>query len=690
MDAFDEDDALEDEEPELEVEVRGRRRNEGVDRSARAVTNVDLDRAKLESTDLGGVLSRVEGVNVQRVGGLGSQARISLSGFDETQIRFFIDGVPLQYSGYPFGVQNVPVNLAERIEIYKGVVPVHLGTDALGGAFNLITDRRTAGTRASASYELGSFGVQRFSAGARHRDEDSGLFVKTELFLDHADNDYPIYVNVADRTGLITETKVHRFHDSYRAAGGNVEAGFVDRAWAKRFLLRAFVSDYRNEIQHNAIMTVPYGEAEEGAFSSGGSLRYENTFENGVTVRAVGGYMYARSDFLDTSECIYNWFGQCANRRVVPGEIGTRPSDISVWDHTGFIRVSADWELHEDHKLRFATAPSYHDRTGDDRLQDVNDAMNAERNMFKWINGLEYEAHLLEGAFVNSAFVKHYAQTAQSRLDVGGAQAQTSTERLLWGFGDGLRYDLLDWLFTKASYEYATRLPEPQELFGNGGFVLENLGLEPERSHNVNLTLAVSALDLLSGTLDGNVTGFFRDADNLIVLFPAGETLRYENVYGARIWGVESALTWLSPGEYVEIGGNATYQDMRNTSDEGALALFEGDRIPNKPYFWTNGRVRLQKREFAAPGDSLALTWRTRYVHEFYRNWEGAGRKDPGDTVPSQLTHGVVLSYVTSQNSSPQLTFSGEMQNLTDERVYDFLGVQRPGRTIFFKTTVTY
>lgn len=675
---------------EIEVVVRGSTLTDGADRSARAVTIVDLRRVKLESTDLGGVLSRVEGVNVQRVGGLGSDARFSLAGFDETQIRFFIDGVPLQYSGYPFGLQNVPVNFAERVEVYKGVVPVNLGTDALGGAFNLITDRRTTGTRASASYELGSFGLQRFNVGARHRDESSGFFVKAELFLDEADNDYPIYVDVADRTGLITETKVYRFHDAYRAGGGNVEIGLVDRPWARRFLLRAFATDYHSELQHNSIMTVPYGEAQEGAFSTGGSVRYENTFDGGVTARVVGGYVYARSEFLDDTECIYNWFGQCANPQVVPGEIGLRASDVSVWDHSGFLRGNVEWEVHPDHKVRLATAPTYHDRTGDDRLEHINDAMNAQRNMFKWVNGLEYETHAFAGELVNSAFVKNYLQTAQSEETFQQLTAHREVDRFLWGFGDGLRYDLLDWLFAKASYEYATRLPEPKELFGNGGFILENLGLEPEQSHNVNLTLAVDDLVTSAGTLDGNVTAFFRDADNLIVLFPAGESLRYENVYSARVWGLESAITWLAPGEYVELGGNATHQSLRNTSNEGALALFEGDRIPNKPYFWANAWVRLQKREFAAPGDVLSLTWRTRYAHEFYRNWEGAGRKGPEDSVPNQLTHGIVSSYATSMQRTPQLAFSGEMQNITDERVFDFLGVQRPGRSVFFKTTITY
>jgi vitamin B12 transporter len=220
--------------------------------------------------------------------------------------------------------------------------------------------------------------------------------------------------------------------------------------------------------------------------------------------------------------------------------------------------------------------------------------------------------------------------------------------------------------------------------------VLENLGLVPERSHNVNLTLGMDGLPTPLGKLHGNATGFFRDAENLIVLFPAGETLRYENVYEARVLGVEGALSWTSPGEHVELGGNATYQSLRNQSQDGPLSLFEGERIPNKPYFWANARARLQTRAFAAPGDELSLTWYTRYLRDFYRNWEGAGRKGPEDTVPEQLTHGAVLAYVITSRQARQLGFSGEVHNITDERVYDFLGVQRPGRAAYFKATLSY
>lgn len=47
--------------------------------------------------------------------------------------------MPLDTKGSGVSLANLPINIIDRIEIYKGVVPASLGTDALGGAINIIT-----------------------------------------------------------------------------------------------------------------------------------------------------------------------------------------------------------------------------------------------------------------------------------------------------------------------------------------------------------------------------------------------------------------------------------------------------------------------------------------------------------------------------------------------------------------------
>ncbi len=98
--------------------------------SAKAVQVIEAHQVKLKSADLGEVLAQTEGVNVQRGGGLGSNTRFALNGLSGDQVRFFYNGIPLNYTPYSFGIANVPVNMIDRVEIYKGVVPVQFGADA--------------------------------------------------------------------------------------------------------------------------------------------------------------------------------------------------------------------------------------------------------------------------------------------------------------------------------------------------------------------------------------------------------------------------------------------------------------------------------------------------------------------------------------------------------------------------------
>ena len=677
-----------------QVVIRGVSTEDRVRRSAAAVTVVELDEAKRESADVGEVLARVEGVSVQREGGLGSAARFSLAGFDDSQVRFFIDGIPLEYQGFSLGLQNVPLASAERIEVYKGVVPVRLGADSLGGAFDLATDRRTRGTRLAASYQAGSYDTQRFTGNARHLDEKNGVFVKAEGFFDTTDNSYPIDVQVGDRTGQSTETTVRRFHDDYRARGGNLEAGLVGKTWARRLLLRAFVNAYDKEIQHNARMTVPYGEAEFGGLSSGISLRYEHDFGRGLSGSFVSGYVYDRTDFVDDPRCVYDWFGQCIVERDGRGEIRRNAADQSIWDHAGYLRWNLSWLVHPNHQLNFSTSPTLFTRTGQDRLiEGAGDSqpLAAERGMFKWISGAEHVATLFDGKLENVFFVKFYLHTAQTEEPVSAdAFVARHFQHLYRGLGNGVRYELADWAIAKASYEYSVRLPDPREAFGDGAQIIDNLQLVPERSHNLNVSLLASGLASSLGSFSASATGFYRDADDLILLLGRAEVFRYDNVYRARSLGVEAALSWADPSGHVELGANTTYQDFRNRADDGGFESFYGDRIPNKPYFFVNGRAQLRARAVVARRDELAVTWYARYVHEFFRTWESVGPEQGKAAVPPQLLQTAVLSYLTGGPSTHELSFSAEVQNLTNAKAFDFYGVQKPGRNVSFKTSIVY
>ncbi len=648
--------------------------------SSRAVTVVELKRAKERGSDLGEVLSRTPGVVVRRTGGLGSATRFSLNGLYDEQVRFFLDGIPLSYAGFGLGVANVPVDLLDRVDVYRGVVPISFGADALGGAIDLVTDPSWV-SRAAVSYQVGSFGVHRLSLGARVRDDATGLALGLSLFADRARNDYPIDVDVANEVGQLVPARVHRFHDGYLAGGGIVEGGIVARGMIERALVRLYDTTYAKDLQHNFVMTVPYGEATYGGDSRGvtGDLALRSGPWRG---RIVLGGARSTTDFRDVSGTIYDWYGNRRGERQTGAEVGSTPVDQRSLDRALFGRALGERRLGTNQRARIAVAPTLTHRSGVDFL-DPNpagrDPANAERGALQIISGIEHELTALDGKLENTAFAKHYyLSTDAEDPQAGFTFVRLASSLHRFGGGDSARLRLSPSLIAKASYEWATRLPSAAEMFGDGVLVTQNLALRPETSHNANLGVQVAR-----GALALDAAAFARLADQLIVLLGNERNLMYQNVFAARILGVEATGRWSVPWASVTAG--ATLQDVRNASSDGTFGAFQGDRIPNRPWLFASLEGMVRRRDLARDNDELALFATSRYVHEFFRGWESQGLRQFKQVVPAQLVHGLGVTYAARGLSSLAITV--EVQNLTDARVYDSFGVQRPGRALSLKLT---
>jgi vitamin B12 transporter len=598
--------------------------------------------------------------------------------------------VPLELIGYASGFANVPVNLIDRVEVYSGVVPVRFGADALGGAVNLVTDPALPGTHAGLSYELGSLGTDRLTGSVRVRDH--GVYARADGYFDHATNDYPVDVTVADlTTGKLTPVTTDQFHDRYVAGGGSIEAGVVDQPWAKRLAVRGFANDFAQQYQSNETMGRVYGGVSYAQASGGGSVLYADSFAHDVSVDAVAGYAYTRGHYLDRSRCIFDWLGHCVGMNK-PGEVDDSPHDQVSNEHGVFARANARWKIAPGHELRLAVAPTFDTRTGHERetASGSIDPLAGTRELISLVNGLEYQLDGWGDRLENVAFVKQYYQRqAAEDPEPGVGFEHFDRHTVKFGGGDGVRVRFADSVYAKASYEYATRLPSAVEVFGNNAFTVPNLQLVPEPSHNVNLQLTLEHARTPVGELAASATGFFRSIDNLIVLLGFDNNENYANVFGARDYGVEGSLTWTSPGDYVALDGNATYQDLRNDSSGGTFGKDKGSRVPNQPYLFANATARFQLHDLWRAHDELSLRFNSRFVNEFFRTWENEGDKATKQTIPSQLVHTVGLGYLVRGERTTVSTVI-EVSNVTDEKVFDFFGLQRPGRAFFWKTTLDF
>lgn len=653
---------------------------------------VELGDDSYRAADLGQVLASRSNLRVQREGGLGSAGRYSLNGLSGDRVRFFLDRVPLELTAYQMGVGNVPLGLVDRVELYQGVVPVRFGADALGGAVNLVSDEKPREQRAFASYQLGSFSTHRLALGGRNFFEKSRIFLRAAAFLDSAQNDYPVDVETFDEQGELKPATVRRFHDGYRAAGVTLGAGVVEQPWADRLVAQAFVADYARDVQHSPGMTVPYGEVTYGRGARGGQLSYRQRFGR-LRLDALTGHTQRSVRFRDVSRCRYDWYGRCFLELPLAGEVDSVPSDRRVDDSIWFGRLDLQWRLGSAHALRLSLSPTTTARSGRDAqiATDRHDPLRAPRRQQTAVIGLEYEGR--EGRLGSSVFAKSYYQRARSeeRLPTG-ALHRLRTDELLFGAGDAIRWSFFDWLTLKLSYEYAARVPTADERFGDGGLIADSLQLASERSHNYNLGAFVEHLWTRIGVFEAKLTAAARRVDSMIVLVNTGTYYQYANVLSARALAGHAGASYQNPGEWLRVEASAGYEDVRNTSRVGPGKLFYGDRIPNQPYFQAGGALSLRARDLVTGGDSLELVYGVRHVRKFFRGWESAGSASDGAVkleVPSQTLHSLSLTHVT-RGPALSLASTFEVQNLGGAKAFDFYGVQRPGRSFFWKTTLEY
>jgi hypothetical protein len=533
------------------------------------------------------------------------------------------------------------------------------------------------------SAEVAAYGTFRGSAVARMSlAPELGLYAGVDAFFDRSDNDYLVDVETADARGKLHPETLRRFHDGYEAHGLAVQAGVRGRPWADRLTLSLFRNATDKELQHNLSGTVPYGDVTLGDETLGGSLHYQlrDRRQSPLGVEVLASYARRDGRVDDVSRNLWDWHGEVIAARPTPGERGRGARVRTEADRvTG--RVDLTWRLDDRNRLELVASPELTEErrvTTSVALAD-RPRTRQEYRLVKLVSGASWQLKLFGGRLRNDLFAKQYHAVPDAEThttpppDVADAVDA-------FGGGDALRFTLVDWLMAKASYEYATRLPGPVEYFGDGNQIDPSPTLKPETSHNANAGLVVEVLETPAGRFDAEATFFYRRTRDLIFLTQVLETARYQNVSDVDTTGVEAGLSWTFR-DSLTLGANATHLEAINRSEGGFFGRFEGDRIPNLPFLYGNLSA---SAVFRAPGvDRIRPYWYGRYVHDYYLFWESQGDARYKLEIPAQFSQDAGVSVAKGALSA---TF--EVQNLTNERVYDNIGVQLAGRAWHFKLVV--
>src|SRR5690606_14529429 len=110
-----------------------------------------------------------------------------LNGMSGNSVRIFIDGIPISTYGQSFNLNSIPPALIQRIEVYKGVTPIHLSEDALGGAINVVLKNGLQDSF-NASLSGGSFNTWQGNFSGITRNKNNGFTLQASSFYNFSDN----------------------------------------------------------------------------------------------------------------------------------------------------------------------------------------------------------------------------------------------------------------------------------------------------------------------------------------------------------------------------------------------------------------------------------------------------------------------------------------------------------------------
>lgn len=680
-----------------EVSVFGKTEVQEVKEQPFTVNAIETRQFANTTADLNQVLNRSAGVRIREQGGLGSNFNFSINGLSGKAVKYFIDGVPLEILGSAVSLNNIPVNLAERIEVYKGVVPVQLGSDAMGGAVNVITNQNQR-NYLDLSHSYGSFNTHRSSASGQYVHKPTGITVKASGFYNYSDNNYKmkgveileggtrVGNQITDLSGAAFMTAdVRRFHDHYQSAMGQLEVGISNKRWADVLYAGIGYSEGRQDLQTGFEQAIVYGNVTRKSKATTATLRYKKSdlFVKGLELSLFGSLSKDSFVTADTLFRQYYWDGAWTVKSA--SEMSGIKSVSNIIRPRSFMRANVSYLLNDKHSFNVNYTFDHLKNENFNALQTSFDDMPGF--LSKQILGAAYQQEFFNKRLTNTFFSKYYGLGLERKKYVDNAYKSFNTQFDMFGYGVASRFKLLADLGVKISLERAYRLQEVEEVFGDGLNINPNPDLKPESSYNANLG-GYYGFRLNKHRFFVEAATFYRNAQDFIFAVPdqRSKALKNENKSSVRVTGFEAEARY-DYGDLLSFNINATYQSAVNMTRFGSTesttpeATYK-NKIPNQPWLFGNTNLSIGKNNVFGKDTRLQFSWYTQYVHWFYLTWEAFGNVNGKSTIPNQLLHNATLSYSFKNG---RYNISGECRNLTDALAFDNFRLQKPGRAFSVK-----
>ena len=662
------------------VVVFGKTKAQVIRESPEAVSVINAKELQGRSVSLETILNKTIGLKVGQTGGLGSSSRIIVHGLEGNRIQILWDGIPMNTSDGAFSLDEIPIDIIERIEVYKSIIPARFSCDGLGGAVNIVT-KEFSTDYLDASYELGSYQTHKGSVFSRKNFPKSGILLGAGGYYTSAKNDYSF--RVPERENLL----VKRDHDRFRSYMLKGKVAFT-KLWFDEISTEFGYYNRFNEIQ-GVLKNIQHAENKSGMFMLESKLIKSGMLNNRLNFESHFSLSHTTNNFVDTARVNHDFEGNIYPSPNGQGETGDVPHNSNDKGLEINERINLDYKLSTNHSLNLNTLINYARRQPSDDIASQHAGFiigGFPSKKTSIVSGLTWEAKLFGRKLTNMFSAKYFHLhseiedlTSYEMIEAPKKKSNTTSQI---GWIEAMKYEPFRGFHLKVSYQRAIRLPNSQELFGDGIITFPAAGLKPEKSHNFNLGFLIDKNDVLGlSRLQFEVNGFYMQVSDMIKLMKQHMAAGYVNAEKVHIKGIETELKLdISPTVYAY--GNLTYQDVRDVLDylPGTQAPnpTKGLRLPNIPYLFANFGAEYHSDRLFKNWYVKAF-WDGKFTEEFFYFWELT--KLQKRRIPRSFVNdiGLLLTYKN------KYSIALECHNLMNKEVWDQFRQPLAGRTFHLK-----
>ena len=639
------------------------------------VTVIDMSNMRGTVSNVQDILAKTVGVTLRTSGGVGSSSRISVRGLEGKRIGFFIDELPMSEQTDYLDINDIPIDMIDRIEIYKGVVPARFGGSSLGGAINIVI-REYPDKYADLSYGYESFNTHKAQGVFKRNLKARGLVFGIGGGYTTSDNNYTF--DSPYREGL----RITRNHDKYHKyiIGGSFKA---KKWWFDEVEFEPVVVKTYKEIQG---IEYDIREAHSESLMAGlaNKLTKDNFLTEGLNFDMFNGVVLTKMNFIDKATRRYEWDGSSyPTPSRYGGEVGYNfPSDSDDQKLSFINKTNLEYIINERHSFNFNSVFSIAKGTPKDELKTLSlgKQVNFDSRMHSWVSGVTYDLRSLNDVFLNSLTLRYYQYTMHTQmapLFVPG-KYDVDLQKNNWGVNNAMRYRFLPSLMGKLSAGYEVRIPSESELLGDGISVVPSADLLPERNASANLGLLFDLTGKHPTNAQIEMNFFYMYLQDMIRYTAGLIGAQYQNFGEMRTLGVEfEAKADVLPSLYAYV--NTTYQDLRDTRDYEPASTVpnptKNKRMPNIPYLMANAGIEFHRENLlGGNGQNTRLFADVAFVEEYFYDFEMTQlqkRRIPRSTT---IDIGFEHSFLNKK-----LFISGKLRNVTNEKTLSEFNRPLPG-----------